>query len=255
MARSSRLRVCLATVTRNSSQTHWHRSTSRQRTTPWMAGVGPLSITAASAARWAPFNRGGWPGALRSTRPSGPSALNRSPLDAVRPTPHDLQRHPADPGVEGSAFNRSASPPHRQRPAPASGACGSFVFRATDRRPAALKSARSGIGMADLHPPPPRIRPRQPGEAPNESASQLDFGHSSCVAERVGDAFAEGRAEFCGLGRMLGREQTLLGPDLAPHCGEGVGEGRVPFVVPGRGRDAQACTAAQSGGEQGHDRE
>jgi hypothetical protein len=34
-------------LTRNSSQIHWHRSTSRQRTT----AVGPLSITAFSAAR------------------------------------------------------------------------------------------------------------------------------------------------------------------------------------------------------------
>jgi hypothetical protein len=43
-----------------------------------MAGVGPLSITAASAARCASFSRDGRPGALRSIRPPGPSALNRS---------------------------------------------------------------------------------------------------------------------------------------------------------------------------------
>jgi hypothetical protein len=78
MARSSRLSVCFEIDTRNSSQTHWHKSTSRQRTTPWMAGVGPLSITAASAARCGSFSRDGWPGALRSISPSGPSALNRS---------------------------------------------------------------------------------------------------------------------------------------------------------------------------------
>src|SRR3712207_3027516 len=75
------------------------------------------------------------------------------------------------------------------------------------------------------------------------------------MAERVGDAFAERGTEFCGLGRMPGRAQTLLGPDLAPHRGEGVGEGRVPLAIPGRGRDAQACAVAQSGGEQGDDRE
>ena len=34
---------------------------------------------------------------------------------------------------------------------------------------------------------------------PTDIGAKLDFGHSSCVAERVGDAFAEGRAEFCGL--------------------------------------------------------
>src|SRR5829696_3795009 len=42
------------------------------------AGVGPLSITAASAARCVSFSRGGCPGALRSASPSGPRALNRS---------------------------------------------------------------------------------------------------------------------------------------------------------------------------------
>src|SRR5882762_5226353 len=76
MARSSRLSVCLAMPTRNSSQIHWHRSTSRQRTTPSIAAVGPLSIAALSAARCASFSFGGWPGALRVISPSGPWALN-----------------------------------------------------------------------------------------------------------------------------------------------------------------------------------
>src|SRR5260221_8074977 len=44
MARSSRLSVCLAIVMRNSSKIHCARSISRQRTTPWTAGIGPLSI-------------------------------------------------------------------------------------------------------------------------------------------------------------------------------------------------------------------
>ena len=44
MARSSRLKVCLAMVMRNSSKIHCARSISRQRTTPWTAGIGPLSI-------------------------------------------------------------------------------------------------------------------------------------------------------------------------------------------------------------------
>src|SRR5216683_1308765 len=76
MARSSRLSVCLAMPTRNSSQIHWHRSTSRQRTTPSIAAVGPLSIAALSAARCASLSFGGWPGALRAISPSGPWALN-----------------------------------------------------------------------------------------------------------------------------------------------------------------------------------
>jgi hypothetical protein len=57
-------------------QIHWHRSTSRQRTTPSIAAVGPLSITAFSAARCASVSFDGCPGALRSISPSGPWALN-----------------------------------------------------------------------------------------------------------------------------------------------------------------------------------
>ena len=76
MARNSRLNVCLATTTRNSSKIHWQRSTIRQRTTPCTAGIGPLSSIAASAARCAPFRRDGCPGGLQSISPSGPWALN-----------------------------------------------------------------------------------------------------------------------------------------------------------------------------------
>src|SRR5262245_34085024 len=43
MARSSRLSVCLAIVMRNSSKIHCARSISRQRATPWIAGIGPSS--------------------------------------------------------------------------------------------------------------------------------------------------------------------------------------------------------------------
>ena len=51
------------TETRNSSQTHIAKSFSRQRTTPWIAGIGPLSTIAARASRWAVFSLPGWPGA------------------------------------------------------------------------------------------------------------------------------------------------------------------------------------------------
>ena len=64
IARSSRLSVCLATLTWNSSHSHWQRSTIRQRTTPCTAGIGPLSITPAKAARCVSLSREGWPGAL-----------------------------------------------------------------------------------------------------------------------------------------------------------------------------------------------
>ena len=46
MARSSRLKVCLAMVMRNSSKIHCARSISRQRTTPWTAGIGPRQARA-----------------------------------------------------------------------------------------------------------------------------------------------------------------------------------------------------------------
>ena len=47
----------------------------RQRTTPFTAGIGPLSIIPTSAARWISFNSEGWPGALRSIRSLGPEAF------------------------------------------------------------------------------------------------------------------------------------------------------------------------------------
>jgi transposase len=48
MARTSRLSVCIETATRNASHSQWPRSHSRQRTTPWIAGIGPWSICAAT---------------------------------------------------------------------------------------------------------------------------------------------------------------------------------------------------------------
>jgi len=44
----------------------------RQRTTPWMAGIGPLSTMAASASRCPAVSLEGWPGALPLISPSGP---------------------------------------------------------------------------------------------------------------------------------------------------------------------------------------
>jgi hypothetical protein len=56
--------------------THWHRSMSRQRTIPSIAGMGPRSTSITSAARCASFSRDGLPGALPSMSPPGPRALN-----------------------------------------------------------------------------------------------------------------------------------------------------------------------------------
>src|ERR1700733_11636382 len=91
MARNSRLNVCLATTTRNSSKIHWQRSTIRQRTTPCTAGIGPLSSIAAGAARGAPVRRGGRPGGLPSTSPPRPRGFNLHP-----PIANDRGRPPAD---------------------------------------------------------------------------------------------------------------------------------------------------------------
>src|ERR1700680_3119860 len=69
--------VVWQTTIRNSSQIHWTKSTSRQRTTPWTAGIGPSSTIRARARRCSALSKGGWPGAFLSIRPVGPSALNR----------------------------------------------------------------------------------------------------------------------------------------------------------------------------------
>lgn len=62
---------------------------SRQRTTPWIAGIGPLSTISTSARRWASLSRDRLPGALPSSRPSGPRALNRTTQSRTicKPTP------------------------------------------------------------------------------------------------------------------------------------------------------------------------
>src|SRR5215217_3586188 len=78
---SIRLSVVSLTETRNSSQTHIAKSFSRQRTSPWIAGIGPLSTIAARASRLAV----------------------REPLGAMRvepqhPVPDRLQTDPADAG-------------------------------------------------------------------------------------------------------------------------------------------------------------
>src|SRR3954464_10827275 len=71
------------------SQPHIAKSFSRQRTTPWIAGIGPLSTIAARASRWAVF---------RARR-----LAVREPLGAMRfepqpPAPDRRQTAPADAG-------------------------------------------------------------------------------------------------------------------------------------------------------------
>ena len=68
------------------------RSTSRQRTTPCDAGIGPLSTAAASAARWVASSRGRPPGGFAVDQAIGSVAV-----EPQHPVPHRLQADAADP--------------------------------------------------------------------------------------------------------------------------------------------------------------
>ena len=89
MARNSRLSVCLLIDRRNSSNSHCAKSTRRQRTTPWAAGIGPASTMTANAWRWTALRIDGLPGALPFRSPDGPSALKASTQsrNVCNPTP------------------------------------------------------------------------------------------------------------------------------------------------------------------------
>ena len=76
-ALNSRPTVVSSTEMRNSSNIQCARSFRRQRTTPWIAGIGPLSTSRASACRCLSLSLVGLPVALPSIRPSGPLALKR----------------------------------------------------------------------------------------------------------------------------------------------------------------------------------
>src|SRR3954463_1253141 len=96
------------TSARNSSQTHIAKSFSRQRTTPWIAGIGPLSTIAARASRWAVISLPGWAGASGTGAPRPPRAgdpRGAMPLDPQPPSPH--RRHPA-PAAAGCLCARAA---------------------------------------------------------------------------------------------------------------------------------------------------
>src|SRR3954454_3613086 len=122
MARNSRLKVCLEIEIRNSSQSHWMRSIRRQRTTPWMAGMGPCSTMACRAARCASVSFEGWPGGLRLIKPAGPWALNfttqsrtictvtpPSRAAAVRVAPHRSRPGPTGAALAGRPWSRGRS--------------------------------------------------------------------------------------------------------------------------------------------------
>ena len=115
---------------------------------PVIAGIGPLSMIAASAARCTSFNRGGCPGALRSIRPSGPCALNLTTQSRTTcsPTPADLRRLSA----RGAVVNRRKSQqPARLRP----------VLRPFRRRPQPARAIIIPKTNCCRHGEPPAVRP------------------------------------------------------------------------------------------------
>src|SRR3954471_1534378 len=85
----------------------------------------------------------------------------------------------------------------------------------------------------------------------NRLSSTLAFWLRSCgVAECVGDAVEQRGSEFLHLWRALGREETLLPPDLAADSGERVGEGWALLAIPSSRRDRQTRLEAEPGGQE-----
>lgn len=75
---NTRPTVVSSSETRNSFHSHCARSLNRHRTTPWVAGIGPLSTILANARSWVASSLHVLPGDLPSINPSGPRALNRN---------------------------------------------------------------------------------------------------------------------------------------------------------------------------------
>ena len=144
MALQLAAQACGARPTRrNLSHSHCARSISRQRTTPWIAGIGPASTTASrSAALLGVEPSSAWPGAFRVVRPATPSALKlQHPVRARSAASH---RQPSPP-ASGSRRPRSPPAPKEAKPAarPSSSAQTCVVGLNS-------KSHRSGTGMANL---------------------------------------------------------------------------------------------------------
>ena len=67
--------------------------------------------------------------------------------------------------------------------------------------------------------------------------AKLDFVHLGGVAKQALQVVEEGARDFDEIGIWRGCRKSGLGPQLAAHQGEGVGEGRDRFGVPGGLRD------------------
>ena len=75
------------------------------------------------------------------------------------------------------------------------------------------------------------------------------------MAERVGDGIPKGWLEFPHVGCASGRDETLFAPEFAAHGGEGVGEGRALFALPGAGGCGPTRLERELLAEQGHEGE
>ena len=96
MARRSRLRVCLLTDTPYSSNSHWIKSTIRQLTTPCDAGIGPCSMTSASARLCSGPSTGRGPGTAQD-RLAVQQTVGALGIEPQNPVPNRLQADAADP--------------------------------------------------------------------------------------------------------------------------------------------------------------
>ena len=125
-ALNSRPTVVSSTEMRNSSNIQCARSFRRQRTTPWIAGIGPLSTSRASACRCLSLSLAGLPVALPSIRPSGPLALKRrtqsrttwSPTVPIRAAPCDGHHRKSQPAQEAAGSVQHPSTPWLTAEAP-----------------------------------------------------------------------------------------------------------------------------------------
>ena len=85
--------------------------------------------------------------------------------------------------------------------------------------------------------------------------SELDFGRSGGVAERFRQALDERARDFYHVGFASGQAKSRLCPELAADQGQGIREGRLRFVVPGRLPSTDRRSAHVLMGDQGDPRE
>jgi hypothetical protein len=79
--------------------------------------------------------------------------------------------------------------------------------------------------------------------------SKLDFPPLGGIAEQVAQVIRKGGVDFCHLGVSRGGSKSHLGPQMTPHQGERITEGRGAFVIPRGVADGEGWRGerAQSG--------